>query len=171
MYYFPWRIEGSVGGEGNVVVRGMGPNVPFHLHPHLVQVHLPGLCISTTHSSGNYFPLKFDLVIDLQSVLNLDANFIVDLSLFYYGQYDDRSNNIRFTKNQLLKPACKCTNPSAMSWIVKYLKCFVLFVVISVTSKLHLLSKYKELLIIKKSKRCMFLLNRTQISCTKCTVT
>lgn len=36
MYYFPWRIEGSVGREGNVVVRGMGPNVPFHLHPHLV---------------------------------------------------------------------------------------------------------------------------------------
>lgn len=36
MYYFPWWIEGSVGGEGNVVVRGMGPNVPFHLHPHLI---------------------------------------------------------------------------------------------------------------------------------------
>lgn len=36
MYYFPWRIERSVGGEGDVVVRGMGSNVALHFHPHLI---------------------------------------------------------------------------------------------------------------------------------------
>lgn len=43
-----------------------------------------------------------------------------------------------------------------MSWFVKILNVFVLFVVITATSKSHYLSEYKELLIIKKFARCVF---------------
>ena len=62
VYDFPWWVQGSVRRQSYIVIRRMSPNITLHLYPYFVHIHFPGFSITTTYTTGNYFPLKQKLL-------------------------------------------------------------------------------------------------------------
>ena len=75
MYDFPWWVQGSVRRQSYIVIRRMSPNITLHLYPYFVHIHFPGFSITTTYTTGNYFPLKQKLLKMTSVLCSGDLNY------------------------------------------------------------------------------------------------